>query len=308
MRKVSCVVLLCVGAGVATSVNAQTCLKGFFDRHEPEIYYAACPEPLQAQQCEYDVEFRVDGCVEPPEHQTGGNCTVEQVPFSNYMTTCQLRGGFCGSMYCFSCWHGTSANETNQGTCTAYHPPVCPDNNNNGICDKDEEEGGVINPGSPILVNLGQGPWRFLGAALFDLQGHGQAALWSWPDGQLAFLALDINDNGVIDNGRELFGDQIDTNGFERLRDFDSNHDGVVNPMDDIWPHLQLWLDANRNGVTDAGELTTVNESQIVEFSLDYHRTGRRDQSGNFFRYEALVTFAGGKREPYYDVYFRRMQ
>ena len=53
------------------------------------------------------------------------------------------------------------------------------------------------------------------------------------------FLVRDINGNGTIDTGRELFGDNtllsdgtIAANGFEALADLDSNADGVVDVND----------------------------------------------------------------------------
>ncbi len=43
----------------------------------------------------------------------------------------------------------------------------------------------------------------------------------------------DRNENGIIDNGTELFGDYTPGNtrggGFEALAQFDTNNDGVIN-------------------------------------------------------------------------------
>ena len=54
-----------------------------------------------------------------------------------------------------------------------------------------------------------------------------------------AFLAIDRNGNGSIDDGTELFGDQNGAaHGFAELAKFDSNHDGVINAQDDDFDKL----------------------------------------------------------------------
>ena len=68
----------------------------------------------------------------------------------------------------------------------------------------------------------------------FDLDKNGFAEKINWTkkDG---FLCLDLNGNGTIDNGGELFGDKTlladgttAKNGFEALAQYDGNGDGVI--------------------------------------------------------------------------------
>jgi hypothetical protein len=168
---------------------------------------------------------------------------------------------------------------------------------------------------SPILINLGVGPYRLSGVddpVSFDLNadGHLDRITWTARAAALAFLALDRNTNGRVDNGSELFGNATPLasgerapNGFEALKEFDINVDGLVDQQDTGWGSLLLWIDANHDGISQPAELSSITHSPIVAIETDYHWTGRRDSSGNFFRYESLMHLRRGKR-PVYDVYF----
>jgi hypothetical protein len=92
----------------------------------------------------------------------------------------------------------------------------------------------------------------------FDLNGDGAAELTSWTTqfSDDAFLVLDRNGNGTIDDYSELFGNwtaqapSISPNGFLALSLFDGktwggNEDGVISRSDLAYFVLQLWLDQN---------------------------------------------------------------
>ena len=87
-----------------------------------------------------------------------------------------------------------------------------------------------------------------------------------------AFLALDKNSNGLIDNGNELFGNHTisntrfkytnnkATNGYEALKAYDLNGDNVIDSKDEIYDKLLLWKDSNQNAITDKGSTTIAND------------------------------------------------
>ena len=90
----------------------------------------------------------------------------------------------------------------------------------------------------------------------------------------MACLVLDRNNNGVIDNGRELFGDstvmsngQTAADGFAALADLDSNQDGVINANDAQFANLRVWRDLNQDGVSQANELSTLDQQNIASIS-----------------------------------------
>lgn len=175
-------------------------------------------------------------------------------------------------------------------------------------------------PNCPIVINFGNGPYRLTGAespVQFDFFGNGQPVRMGWTaaGSEAAFLGLDRNWNGLIDNGAELFGNvtPLDDgskakNGFVALAQFDENRDGIVDYHDQIWSELLLWRDVNHDAVSQMDEIARVADSDLAAIGLDYHWTGRVDQSENEFRYQSKVWIAEGKKHPtprpVYDIFF----
>lgn len=172
---------------------------------------------------------------------------------------------------------------------------------------------------SPIIIDFSGNGFSLTSAAngvMFDIGAIGKPMKISWtaPGAANAFLALDRNGNGVIDNGTELFGNitpqpaSAHPNGFLALAQYDANGDGVIDASDPIYSQLRLWIDANHDGVSQPEELHTLPEMGVYSISLDYSLSMRTDEFGNVFRYKAKVNAgqAGasdvGKKA--YDVFF----
>lgn len=101
----------------------------------------------------------------------------------------------------------------------------------------------------------------------FDLTGDGQVEQVSFVIGDSWFLALDRNDNGQIDHGQELFGDQNGAaHGFGELARYDGNTDGVIDANDEVFSRLRLFQ------IGSDGEqiLKTLAEADVTAIELGY--------------------------------------
>ena len=106
---------------------------------------------------------------------------------------------------------------------------------------------------------------------LFDHDGDGIKTGTGWVQSDDGFLVLDRNGNGTIDSGREMFGDAtplagggVAADGFAALAQEDTNADGRVDALDARFADLRIWRDLNQNGISEAGELSTLAAAGIV--------------------------------------------
>ncbi|MBP8924929.1 MAG: hypothetical protein KBG75_03675 [Pseudomonadales bacterium] len=90
----------------------------------------------------------------------------------------------------------------------------------------------------PLVLNLAGNAAQLSSAKYsFDLDGDGQAEQISFATGNSAFLALDLDRNGRIDNGLELFGTRSG-DGFADLARHDSDANGFIDQGDPVFARL----------------------------------------------------------------------
>jgi hypothetical protein len=205
----------------------------------------------------------------------------------------------------FGCGAPTEPSSTptiEQGLCES-HP-------NNPCC-----------PGSPIILDLDGNGFTFTDRAdgvTFDLHANGlpRKLAWTAAGSDDAWLVLDRNENGIIDDGSEMFGNFTEQpqssapNGFVALGVFDEpeaggNNDRIIDVNDGIFARLRLWQDRNHNGISEPAELLSLPEGGVRALSLDYSTSNRTDEYGNNFRYGANVQSEKGARVGplMYDVF-----
>ena len=123
----------------------------------------------------------------------------------------------------------------------------------------------------------------------FDLNCDGFAEKINWTSSD-GILAIDLNHNGVIDDGSEVFGDYHEIsegkrakNGFEALAHYDSNGDEVIDEEDEVFEELKVWVDRNSNGISESDELLSLKDAKIRKIDLNYTEANRSTDS------EALI-------------------
>lgn len=132
----------------------------------------------------------------------------------------------------------------------------------------------------PLVLDLdGDGietlPINTTTPVMFDLDNSGVKKSVGWIKADDGFLVLDRNGNGTIDTGAELFGDAtplsgggIAADGFTALAQFDTNLDGQMTASDSAFANLRVWRDLNQNGLSEAGELSTLAALNITSINV----------------------------------------
>ena len=166
---------------------------------------------------------------------------------------------------------------------------------------------------SPIVLDLdgdGADTMSVANGAWFDHAADGFAERTGWAATDDGLLVRDLDGNGTIDSGRELFGSETlmpngtkAANGFEALKALDANADGVINAQDAAFAELRVWKDANANGRTDAGELLTLAEAGVGSINVTYTNSSHIDAQGNAHRQVGSYSTTSGETRTATDIW-----
>lgn len=102
----------------------------------------------------------------------------------------------------------------------------------------------------------------------FDLDGDGQDEDVPLLSPNIGYLALDLNGNGRIDSGRELFGPATG-NGYAELAQHDRDGNRWIDAGDPVFERLQVWTPA----ADGPGTLRPLAASGIGALQLDHAAT-----------------------------------
>ncbi|MBJ7576779.1 choice-of-anchor K domain-containing protein [Devosia sp. MC532] len=134
----------------------------------------------------------------------------------------------------------------------------------------------------PIILDLdgnGVGFSSLSHGVVFDLNGDGAKDKLAWSNTSDGILVYDGNENGIADDGTELFTPWFQggsfVSGADALASLDSNGDGIISPEDEAFSKLRIWQDDNGDGFTDAGELKTLVEHGITSIDASTSSTGQ---------------------------------
>ena len=154
----------------------------------------------------------------------------------------------------------------------------------------------------PLILDLNGGGIQTTPVSRYFNYSGAEVAT-AWISGGDGFLARDLNGDGAITDGSELFGDFGYENGFAALAALDSNGDGVIDKNDPAFGELLVWAD-DGNAITDAGELFTLAELEITSIATDYQSSGFVDENGNAHAQTGTYTKADGVAYLASDVWF----
>jgi hypothetical protein len=145
----------------------------------------------------------------------------------------------------------------------------------------------------------------------FDINNDGKVDQTAWVARGDGLLVRDINGDGQINNGSELFGSatvlgngKTAADGYAAMSALDTNHDGVLDAKDAAFGQLGVWVDNNGNGITDAGELKTLTDLGINSLSLNATKSDQSN-NGNLIGLMGSYTTTDGKTHTMGDVWFQ---
>ena len=128
----------------------------------------------------------------------------------------------------------------------------------------------------PLMINVGADVAQISDQKFrFDLDSDGEADEISMTGNGTGFLALDLNSDGKINDGSELFGTKSG-DGFKDLAKYDSDGNGWIDENDSIFEKLKVWC----KGADGKDILLNLKEADVGAIflgkaSTDFSLSGR---------------------------------
>ncbi|PRQ04585.1 calcium-binding protein [Enhygromyxa salina] len=168
---------------------------------------------------------------------------------------------------------------------------------------------------TPLVLRFDQRPVEMIAhestpAATFDINMRADSCITTdWPTAATPWLVVDLDGNGSIDGGHELFGSgsrltngRHAEHGFAALAEFDSNADGSVDASDARFGELMLWRDWDADRLSTPDELEPLASAGVSRLAVDYWVETDCDERGNCGVQRSAFEFAGGVGEVV-DIY-----
>ncbi|MDK4679922.1 calcium-binding protein [Kingella negevensis] len=167
----------------------------------------------------------------------------------------------------------------------------------------------------PLILNLdGNGIQTIAPSSIsarFDHNADGIATATGWAAAGNGILALDLDKNGKIDSGKEIFGNHsvlsngaTAAHGYAALAELDSNHDNLINQADELFSSLKVWQDINQDGISQSNELFTLQALGIQSLNLEHQENSKDLGNGNRLTHIGSYTKTDGTTGEMGDVEF----
>jgi hypothetical protein len=172
----------------------------------------------------------------------------------------------------------------------------------------------TLNLVTPIVLDLDGNGIQTLSVqngVTFDIDNNGTLERTGWVARGDGLLVRDINGDGMINNGGELFGSGTvladgskAADGYAAMRALDSNLDGILDANDAAFGQLAVWADQNGDGITNAGEIVSLNSLGITSLSLSSTASAEVN-NGNLIGLMGSYTKSDGTTHTMGDVWFQ---
>ncbi|MBK7828999.1 calcium-binding protein [Nannocystis sp.] len=153
---------------------------------------------------------------------------------------------------------------------------------------------------TPLVLSFDGRPVEYSSDhAEFAMSAGDRCGARDWPTAATPWLAIDLDRNGNIDGGHELFGTgsrlagRVD-NGFAALAALDANSDGQISASDDRFAELVVWADHDNDRRSNLWELQPLTSHGVVAIDLGFELPASRcDARGNCEGERASFIFEG---------------
>lgn len=171
-------------------------------------------------------------------------------------------------------------------------------------------------PVDPLILDLNGDGVKLTnyidGPVLFDIDNDGGSLEQTgWVSNADGIVVHDLNNDGKINNISEALSEYYNgvagsngvngtkpfANGFAALKSLDSNGDNQFTSADAAWNNLRVWVDANHDGKTDAGELKTFASLGITSINLATTTQSGEVRDGNAVLARGTFTQSGLTQE-----------
>jgi len=143
----------------------------------------------------------------------------------------------------------------------------------------------------PLVINIDGNPPSFSDKTIsFDIDCDGKSDQISCLAKGNGFLAFDSNENGLIDDGSELFGTSSG-NGFKDLKRYDEDGNKWIDENDAIFDGLRIWSDGELIGLGEIG----LGAIYLGAHSSPYTYKNDDNESLSRLRQSSIVLFESGK-------------